>query len=96
MQCFIAFDQLLNALIPPIDGTVSYADETLSARAHRMRAKQHKYWGWTADAIDLLFFWQHQHCCRSYVAEMQRKQLPATYLAGGMDAASHLPENQSK
>lgn len=35
VQCFIAFDQLLNALIPPLDGTVGYADETLSARAYR-------------------------------------------------------------
>jgi len=35
VQCFIAFDQLLNALIPPLDGTVSYADETLSARCYR-------------------------------------------------------------
>ena len=34
-QLFIAADQLLNALIPPLDGTLSYADETLSARSYR-------------------------------------------------------------
>ena len=34
-QVFIAFDQLVNALIPPLDGTISYADETLSARCYR-------------------------------------------------------------
>lgn len=27
-QVFIAADQLVNALIPPLDGTISYADET--------------------------------------------------------------------
>ena len=32
-QVFIAADQLVNALIPPLDGTISYADETLSAAA---------------------------------------------------------------
>ena len=31
VQCFIAFDQLANALIPPIDGTVSYAAGTRTA-----------------------------------------------------------------
>lgn len=34
-QVFIGFDQFLNTLIPPLDGTVSYADETLSARCYR-------------------------------------------------------------
>ena len=35
VQLFITVDQLCNALIPPIDGTVGYADETLSARCYR-------------------------------------------------------------
>ena len=35
VQVFIALDQLVNALIPPLDGTVGHADETLSARAYR-------------------------------------------------------------
>ena len=34
-QVFIALDQLANALIPPLEGSVSYADETLSARCYR-------------------------------------------------------------
>jgi hypothetical protein len=37
-------------------------DETLSARAHRMRVKPQPYFWWAADAIDLLFFWQANHC----------------------------------
>ena len=35
VQIFLALDQLANVLPPPIDGTVGYADETLSARCYR-------------------------------------------------------------
>ena len=35
VQVFLALDQLANVLPPPIDGTVGYADETLSARSYR-------------------------------------------------------------
>jgi hypothetical protein len=44
--------------------------ETLSSRAHRMRVKQHPYWGWTADAIDTLFFWQPGHCEAQWLREV--------------------------
>lgn len=70
-QVAIAFDQQVNTLIPG-----GYADETLSSRAHRMREKGQKYWGWTADAIDTLFFWQTAHCLQAYKDELARKQLP--------------------
>lgn len=72
-QLALAFDQLLNALLG------GYADETLSARAHRMREKRHRYWGWTAGAIDRLFFWQTAHCLESYESELLRRQLPSHY-----------------
>ena len=72
-QIAIAFDQLINAVLG------GYADETLSARAHRMRVKKQRYWGWTANAIDKLFFWQKAHCESSYYAEMQRSQLPEEF-----------------
>jgi len=39
IQIAIAIDQLANTLL---GGT---ADETMSARAHRMRVKGHRYWG---------------------------------------------------
>lgn len=55
------------------------ADETLSARAHRMRVKGQRYWSWTADAIDTLFFWQPGHCRQSHEDEMARAQLPRPY-----------------
>ena len=65
-QILIAIDQLLNTLLGGM------ADETLSARAWREQS------AWVA-VIDMLFFWQDNHCLRSYEAEMQRKQMPKEY-----------------
>ena len=45
--------------------------ETLSSRAHRMRAKGHPVWGWTANAIDWLFFWQPNHCAIQWAYEVR-------------------------
>ena len=72
-QIAVALDQLANSVIPG-----GWADETLSSRAHRMRAKRQRVWGWTAAAIDALFFWQRRpaHCERAYNAEADRMQLP--------------------
>ena len=63
-QVLIALDQLLNAMLG------GWADETLSARAHRE--------GWSR-WIDLLFFWQPEHCKNSYLSEMNRAQMPPVY-----------------
>ena len=41
VQVFLALDQLANVLPPPIDGTVGYADETLSARSYRAHRDSH-------------------------------------------------------
>lgn len=72
-QILIAIDQLANALLG------GDADETLSARAHRQRVKGHRYWGWTAGAIDKLFFWQGPgHRKNAYIKEFARK----SYLLG--------------
>lgn len=43
--------------------------ETLSARAHRLREEKHSAWGWTADKIDVLFFWQDEHCRTQFERE---------------------------
>lgn len=78
-QILIAIDQLLNTLLG------GRADETLSARAHRMRLKQQRVWWWLAGAIDLLFFWQvdengkRHHCYQSYLSEKERRHLPDHY-----------------
>ncbi|ART47569.1 MULTISPECIES: hypothetical protein [Acidovorax] len=66
----IALDQLANVLL------AGAPDETLSSRAHRMRVKGHRYWGWTANAIDRLFFWQPGHCERAWRSELLRLQQP--------------------
>lgn len=65
-QIAIAFDQLVNAVLG------GYADETLSARAHRTGSV-------LEPLIDALFFWQADHCFQSYLSEKERKQLPSEY-----------------
>ena len=82
LQFLIAIDQLLNTLIPG-----GYADETLSARAHRMRVKGQPYWGWLARAINLLFFWQDDHCQGAWLEEIRRRQLPDAYGRPGSGGA---------
>lgn len=69
----IGFDQILNTLLG------GSPDETLSSRAHRQRAKGQRYWGWTANAIDKLFFWQDGHCAKSWRQEVQRRQLHSSF-----------------
>ncbi len=66
----IAVDQLVNVLM------AGAPDETLSSRAHRMRAKGHRWWGWTAAAIDALFFFDPGHCEKAYQSERLRLQMP--------------------
>lgn len=50
----IAFDCIVNMLIGG-----SWRN-TLSAEAWRHR--EHKHWGWCQAFIDVLFFWQPDHC----------------------------------
>lgn len=72
LNILISVDQGANVLL------AGEPDETLSARAARMRDKGHSVWGWTADAIDLLFFWQKNpgHCDRALFSEQLRSQMP--------------------
>lgn len=80
VQVFIAVDQLANALIPPIDGTLSYADETLSARSYRAHRDGKLLGKITMPIIDTLFWWQGpDHCYHAYRKEVERKQYPAEY-----------------
>ena len=65
-QIAIAIDQLLNTLLG------GYADETLSARAHRTQSPLERY-------INLIFFWDENHCRASYQSELERRQLPPQY-----------------
>lgn len=69
----IGLDQLANTVL------AGHPDETLSSRAYRMRLKGHRYWGWTATAINLLFFWEADHCRAAYESEQRRTQLPRSF-----------------
>lgn len=75
MQLLIAIDQSVNTLVwLPGDG-FGMADETLSARAYRLR-DQHP---WLMRSIDTIFFWDTDHCFESYLSEIIRRQLPSDY-----------------
>ena len=65
-------DQGLNAVL------AGSPDETLSARAYRLSSSS-EFWFWSMKAIDLIFFWQTDHCRRSYEAEQARRHLPKEY-----------------
>lgn len=56
MAVLLFIDCLVNVLL------LGSFKETLSSRAHRMRVKKQPVWGWTADAIDWLFFLEPDHC----------------------------------
>ena len=83
VQIFLALDQLANVLPPPIDGTVGYADETLSARCYRAHRDGKIMGKLFMPQIDLLFFWQGpDHCKNAYIKEFERKNYPDEYRAG--------------
>ena len=63
IEVLIAIDQLINTLLG------GWADETLSARAHREMPRLEK-------VIDTIFFFQPQHCYQSFLAEKERLQSP--------------------
>lgn len=79
-QVLIAFDQFVNTLIPPLDGTIGYADETLSARCYRAH-RDGKFFGrLLMPIINLLFFWQGpDHCKNAWRKELDRKNYPEEY-----------------
>lgn len=62
----IGIDQLANALL------AGDADETLSSRAWRMKLKGQRFWGWTASAINLLFF-DPGHCKGAYESDRAKR-----------------------
>lgn len=74
-QLLIALDQTLNTLIWLKGDGFGYADETLSARAYRLR-EQHP---WLMRSIDTIFFWDDNHCEESYYMEILRNHLPNEY-----------------
>jgi putative chitinase len=67
----------------PGDGRkyAGHGDMQITGRANhaaardRLREQKHHAWGWTADVIDALFFWQANHC---------REQFDREKAAGGV------------
>lgn len=73
-QVLIAFDQLMNTFFWIRNDGFGFADETLSARAWRLREQSRAY-----KIIDAIFFWDKDHCYESYKSEKERNQLPDEY-----------------
>ena len=76
-QVLIAIDQTVNTLVWAKDEGFGMADETISARAWRLQSRP--LWGVTRVIIDTLFFWDRNHCEKSYHSERLRKHLPFDY-----------------
>ena len=70
-QLLIAIDQLFNALF------AGWADETISSRAYRCRDK----WRWriTMRVINVIFFWQDNHCKEAYLFELEQGHKPQDF-----------------
>lgn len=64
----IALDQLLNAIFQ------GEPDETLSSRAWRLEQERGRKW--PRILIDLLLWFDKDHCHQAYLSEIERKQLP--------------------
>ena len=73
-QFLISLDQVANTLVWIKGDGFGFADETLSARAWRLR-EQSNAW----KRIDAIFFWDEDHCYKSYRSELLRKHLPNHY-----------------
>ena len=67
-QLGTAASQLLNALLG------GWCDESLSSRAWR---KSQASWRWSIarELIDMLFFWQPNHCERAYLEDERRRYM---------------------
>ena len=75
-QLFIAINQLFNVVLGTIlqPFTKHYGDETMSSRAYRLR--HYKNIRWPEKLINLLFFFEKNHCYNSFISEREGRQLP--------------------
>jgi hypothetical protein len=70
----IGLDQTANCCFR-LDGEWGQPDETLSARAWRVREKHPRFARW----FNRVFFWQANHCETAYRAERLRAHQPSHY-----------------
>lgn len=68
LNILIAFDQFVNVLF------LGQPDETISSRAWRCKDVS-SFWRFMRKLIDMLFFWQKDHCYYSFIAEVERHQI---------------------
>ena len=68
INLLVAFDQFINVLF------LGQPDETISSRAWRCKDVS-SFWKVMRKFIDLLFFFQPQHCFKAYLAELNKKQI---------------------
>lgn len=68
LNVLIGLDQFVNTVFR------GFPDETLSARAWRLR---HRFpWNLARRAIDGLFCFQRNHCFKAFLSEINRAQAP--------------------
>ena len=70
----IGFDQTINCVVWIKGDGFGLPDETLSARAWRLRGQSNAW-----KRIDALLFFDKDHCRTSYESELNRTQLPKDY-----------------
>jgi hypothetical protein len=73
LNILIGIDQFANTLL------AGAPDETLSARAWRAERDNKIFGKMFRPTIDLIFWFDIEHCYNSYLAEKYRKQLGSAY-----------------
>ncbi|MDB5975147.1 MAG: hypothetical protein JWR07_1907 [Nevskia sp.] len=95
VEVWVAVDRLANAVIPPFL-SLSYADETMSARIWRAARKGRIVGRALLTPVDFMFSWQapdpafadidgapiRSHCHRAYLKEKRKFYLPVEYRDG--------------
>lgn len=79
-QTAIAIDEVINTLVyAKADRGFGKADETLSARAWRLR-RESKNWAKFQMVVDDIFlvFRVKDHCFKAWISEQERRHLPST------------------
>ena len=75
-QILVSWDQAITTTVCSIilPNEKSYGDETMSARA--LRWENNRIRSWPRKLIDILFWWDDNHCEESYESEKKGRQLP--------------------
>jgi hypothetical protein len=69
----IAIDQLVNTVFG------GQPDETISAKAYRMRVEKNSFFWKNAEKVINLIFFDEKHCEKSANSELSRKQIASWY-----------------